>query len=386
MATNLAPPTLQTPGERPISFLLDDSVSGSGPVEAMALYVRPEELTRQDPSRVNVTQTLGGAWGDSFGPGVPMINISGTTGWRRDQAGDDGAARMEALRDRVMNEWHARRSKAVKAGQDPSGVQLIFSDALDNFSVVVAPISIVLRRSRSRPLLCQYQIQMLVLQDAPGAPLRADEGVFPGSDVLRQLGLDSLADSIDKISGYARDVQNFVDRNVAGPVRAFMGTTEAVLRRVQTAVASIDGASSSLLNVAQMAARSGANMFHTFAAVAGIPSRIRGRLVQIATAYTNVFCVLRNALRSRRLYEDYGDVYGASNCSSTAGGRPLSPLRGDNTFQYVVPAPVAPIVSVSPAAQSALATMSGNDLLQAPLAVADLGQMAGAVASGVVLA
>lgn len=385
MSTNLAPPTLQTPGERPISFLLDDTVSGAGPVEAMTLYVRPEELTRQDPSRVNIVQTLGGAWGDSFGPGVSMINISGTTGWRRDQAGDDGGARFEALRDRVFKEWHARRSLAIKAGQDPSGVQLIFSDALDNFSGVVAPMNFVLRRSRSRPLLCQYQIQMAVLEDDPGAPLRALESVI-GGDILRQLGLDSLANSIDTLAGFAMDVQNFVDRNIAVPVRGFMNTTEAVLRRVQGAINTIDGASSSLINVAQMAARSGANMFHTFAAVANIPARIRGRLIQIATAYTNVYCVLRNALRARLLYEDYGDIYGASNCSSTAGGRPLSPLRATNTFQYVVPAPVAPVVSVSPDAQSALATMSGNDIVQSPMDNPVWGQLAGSVATGVVLA
>lgn len=386
MAQNRAAPSLQTPGVRPISFLLDDSVSGLGSTEALTLYVRPEDLTRSDPSRVSITQTLGGAWGDSFGPGVPTISISGHTGWRRSQDGQDGEHRFLDLRDRVFDQWHQRRAAAIKAGRDPSSVQLIYSDALDNMAVVVAPMNFVLRRSRSRPLLFQYQIQMAVLADGVG-DLSATL-LKPGSiaaSIAQSLGLDSLFASIDKITGYINQAKSFIDNNFVGPIQAFMNVTATLYNKVYSAIKSVDGVASSLISAARLSAQAGANIFHTFAAVANLPAHVRGLLMDIATAYTNIFCVLSNALRSRVVYEDYSDLYGASNCSSTSGGRPLSPLAGVNAFTVTNPIPTAPLVSVSPQAQSSMNTLASSDVALAPLPLNVVATNAGAIASGMVL-
>src|SRR3546814_1488395 len=86
-----------------------------------------------------------------------------------------------------------------------------------------------------------------------------------------------------------------------------------------------------------MTAQAGVNLFRTVAAVANLPSQIRSRLMQVAGAYSNIYCVLRNALRQQLFYEDYNPLFGASNCSSTSGGRPISSLAGKNPFYSVVP-------------------------------------------------
>lgn len=384
MAQNRAAPSAQTADVRPISFLLDDSVSGLGSLDALTLYVRPEDLTRQDPSRVNVNQTLAGAWADSFGAGVPMITIAGHTGWRRDQSDEDGEGRFLALRERVFDQWHQRRAAAVASGRDPSGVQLIYTDVLNDMAVVVAPLQFVLRRSKSRPLLYQYQIQMAVLGDGVG-DFRMALGL-PGAAVLQQLGLDSLSASLAKLTSYATQAKAFIDRQFLAPVQAFMNKTAAIYGKVYSAIKSVDGVAASLINVARSTAQAGANIFRTFAAVAGIPAHVRGLLMDVGTAYTNIFCVLGNALKSRAVYEDYADLYGASNCSSTSGGRALSPLAGVNAFEVTNPAPKPPIVAVSPDAQAAMGNMARSDVALAPLPLSVVAGQAGAIASGVILA
>lgn len=385
-----APPTSQLPSARPIAFLLDDPVSGIGPAAAVTLYIRPEDLTRQDPSRLNVVQSLnGGAWADSFGAGVPTITISGTTGWRRaGGADDDGEARFKKLRSQVWDEWHTRRRQAVNASKDPSEVQLIFSDGLDGFVATVAPGSFVLRRSKSRPLLLQYQIQMFVLADGVGNLTGPQQpgAATPRDDVLKSLGLESLGASLDRIDEFAKSAQSNIDRTILGPVKGFLSTSQAVYARVQQTVNSVTGVSSSLIAVAQTSAQAGANLFRSLAVVGGIPQLVQGQLMQVAAAYSNVFCVLRNALDTPDQFLDYSALYGASNCSSTAGGSPISQFLGQNTFKAVAAAPVAASsVAVSTAAAVSLAAAAQADVVRAPMSTAAVGTHAATIAAGVTL-
>lgn len=384
MATNRAAPRSQGPDVRPISFLLEDAASGAESTEAVSLYVRPQDLTRQDPSRLNVNQTLGGAWGDSFGPGVPIITISGHTGWRRGSDNQDGEGRFMDLRDKVYDQWHERRASAVRAGRDPADVHLVYADALDNMAVVVAPLAFQLRRSRSQPLLFQYQIQMAVLGEAGATSFQLGGASSPS--VTKTLGLESLAASINKITSYVNRAKEFVDRQFVAPMQAFMRQTAAVYQAVYSGIKSVDGLASSVIDVARLTAQAGSNICRTFAAVAGLPSHIKGLLIDVGSAYTNIFCVLSRSLKQRVLYEDYADLYGASNCSSTSGGRPLSPLAGVNAFSVTNPAPVAPLVGVTPAAQAAMATMARSDVALAPLPPSEAARNAAAIAAGVQLA
>ena len=71
----MAPPSQKF---RRIGFAL----TGPGPDVRYDFVIRPEELTRQEASRLAVQQTLGGAWVDSFGRNLSSITIAGHTGWR----------------------------------------------------------------------------------------------------------------------------------------------------------------------------------------------------------------------------------------------------------------------------------------------------------------
>ena len=381
---SLSPPSSQKAGDRPISFVLDDQTALGGSPVSLDLVIRPEDLTRTDPSRINVQQTLGGAWADSFGPGVPMININGHTGWRRtDGDSNDGQERFVALKEQVFDNWHASRKAAVQAGQDPNGVQLVFSDALDGFAVVVAPMNFALRRSRSRPLLLQYSIQMAVLdQNVDQLGYLQFGGGFLDADVTQSLGLDSLTASINEITGYINQVHTFVDRTLVAPVKAFMNQTARLYNAVTGAVSAASNTVGSLISVATLSARAGMNLFRTMATVASLPTFARSMLMQVAGSYSNAFCVLRNALHQRLTYPDYSSLYGSSNCSSTSGGRPISMLAGVNPFYQIVPSTGALPVTLSTSGNTAMATLANSDPVLAPMTTSDLSSALRDVNSG----
>lgn len=383
-------PQSQKANARPIAFVLDDRARNDPPI-ALSMFIRPEDLTRTDPSRMTVQQTLGGGWADSFGAGLPSLTISGHTGWRQaassvDQnRSKDGIERFQELKLQVFDKWHERRLAAVRAGQDPDLVKLVFADALDHFAVVVAPNAFVLRRSKSRPLLCQYQISMVVVDQSidPSRYLLYGVGGLD-ADALEAAGLDSLSASIDEIIGYAQNIQNYVDQTLAAPVRQFMGQTQRLYNKVVLAVQSVDGISSSLIGVAQMSARAGMNLFRTIGVISNAPGHVKAQLMLVASAYSNIFCVLNNALKGPSIYEDYTPIYGASNCSSTSGGRAASPLAGENPFFTVAPQSqsITSQVSLTPEAQSSLSTLAATDVALSPMPLATLKFHASSLASG----
>lgn len=380
-------PSSQKADFRPISFVLDDQTTGSLPV-TVNLAIRPEDLTRSDPSRLNVQQTLGGAWGDNFGPGIPQITISGMTGWRRGAAdGLDGMDRFTKLYEQVYSGWHKRRKAAIAAGKDPDKVQLVFADALDKFAVVVAPNNFVLRRSKSRPLMCQYQIALTVMdQNINQSAYLHFGGSQIDAAIKQSTGLDSLTDSIDSLTATIQSISSAIDRTLVAPVQSFMNQTARLYGSVRGAIAAGTGIAGQLISIAQMTARAGINIFRTFAAIQSIPTQAKALLMQVVGAYTNIWCVLRNALNQQIYYPDYSPLFGASNCSSTSGGRPISILSGQNPFYSVVPTRQPLPVQISQTAQNNLAVLASNDPVLSPMSTASLGSVLTQVTNGLAVA
>jgi hypothetical protein len=338
-------PTDQRAPIRPISFVLENA---GRVVDSVVLPIRPEDLTRTEPARSTVHQTMGKdvqGWVDNFGAGLPSVQISGHTGWLY-QTGvkRDGFGSFEALNKLVAHDYHAARQAAIDAGRDPSAVKLIFVDTLDNFFWVVEPMQFVLRRSKSRPLLFQYSIALQAISTSVDNPLR-----FVPSWGSQALGLGALDDVIGRlesfsgsIQGWVSDAVSFVDRALApigSAVKDFLGKTVRVFRAVSTAVTSVNngikGVANRLISIASDLAKAGTNVMRTFQLIGSIPTTLKAALGRVAGAFNEVLCILNNSLRPRRTYEDYTGLYGASNCSSTTGGRPASIYTGNNVFDLM---------------------------------------------------
>lgn len=361
-------PQTQKAEARPISFVLDDQSTGSPPV-SLSLVIRPEDLTRTDPSRITTQQTLGGAWADNFGPGIPTISISGHTGWRRRLVNDDdsdGGERFQNLFEHVFTQWHTLRNDAMKAGTDPDRVRLVFADALDQFAVVVAPISFVLRRSKSRPLLSQYQITLMVLSQDVDELAYLDFGGSLDADALEAAGLDSMSASMDRLAVFLEDIQDYVDSTLVAPVRDFMVKSLRLFDRTIGAVSVDAENASSVVASARVVARAGANIFRSIGRIGDVAAQVRCRLMQISAAFTNIMCVLQNALRKQEKLPDYAPLYGSSNCSSTSGGRPLSTISGINPFTLYTPSNTPSPMALTEAGAAALNTMATTDVILTP--------------------
>jgi hypothetical protein len=374
-------PSSQKAGDKPISFALFDFNVSAKPTE-VTLYVRPEDLTRTDPSRTTIQQSLGGAWGDDFGGGVPTINISGNTGWLSDASNTDGVQRFIDLKTTVFDQWHAKRLAAYQSGGHPNLVVLMFTDALDQFTSSVMPGQFVLRRSKSRPLLMQYQIPMTVLSDVLGAYDSPPASILAES--AQALGLTSILNSINSITSFMNGISSWISTNILAPVKAFVATVTKVCNAVMGAVNSVLGIGKALMSVATTLVQCATKVFQTIAAVVSLPNQIMGQVMGIASAFTNIFCVLKNALTGKSVYQDYTPLFGASNCSSTAGGSPISAYANQNAFASVVPiSSAAPgPVSITAPAQVSLAALASMDPVIAPYTPAQLAAMVKAANDG----
>lgn len=374
--------------ERPISFVLHNMVSGD--TTEVKLVIRPEDLTRTDTSRLTTTQTLGGAWADNFGPGIPTVQIAGHTGWG---AGDrpDGLAEFQNLYEKVFQAWHRERAAVLKQGFDPALVKLVFADKLDDFTWVVAPQNFVLKRNKSRPLLSQYQINLTYLDDKVSDVLSALAGGSPLSalDELEKDGLESLLSSVEKIGDFIKAGVT----SVLGPIKAVFDKVvaltakvlQSVTRVINTVKGVIGAVTNGLLHIATSITRAAANMTNMVMSIMSLPQQIKAQFQRVASAFNNAFCVLRNIFRRRAFLSNYDDLYGASNCSSTAGGRPISKYATSNPFPVYFPIKSSG-VSVSNAAHASLTKLNNADPIFKPMNSAQLGSELSAVASGVAVA
>lgn len=359
-------PQSQKPDVRPISFTLQDGNS----ISTINLAIRPEELTHTEPSRMMVQQTLGGAIIDNFGPGITQISISGHTGWKPGIGGsDDGMERFKKLNNAVFKNWHTRREALVSQGQDPDSVRLILTDALDDFVYVVAPMNFTLKRSKSRPLLMQFNITLLAIGDSadPTKAFAVPPAKLELPSILKSSAITSIRDSIKKIKSYSDELAGMIDKTIGQPIHDFNYLTADVLNTTTTLIAdgadATSGLTDSLLSISTEMSQAGGNIMRTYSAVTDIPANVKAKFMEIAGSYGNAFCILRNAFRKRPTYDDYDDLYGSSYCSSTAGGKPLSPYRNENVFYRVLPVTESAAVSQTATASSATKTLASADPL-----------------------
>lgn len=382
----MAAPTDQRAGVRPISFLLD--AGGGSLSDPVMLKVRPEDLTRTEPSRITVHQTLGrdrSGWADNFGAGLPTVTIAGHTGWRDTGTGEDGVKAFERLNTLVMHSYHAAKQAAITSGLDPAAVKLIFVDLLDDFAWNVAPMQFTLRRSKSRPLLVQYNIVLQAIDTSADSPLR-----LPGPFASLPAGLDSLMGSIEAFARAINDVidgvKNWIDRTLVAPVRSFLLKTMQLYRTVSSTIRNGLSIGDQLIGVARMVTAAAMNIFRTFSAVASIPSLVKAKFMEVAAEYGNIFCLLNNALRGKQVYEDFSSLYGSSYCSSTTGGRARSALANANAFDAIFPAQTSFPVQVTPAARTSIAAAAATDVVMAPMSKTEAGSHLRAISDGMVVA
>lgn len=388
MDDRYSPTTSQKADVRPISFVLDNFGSLSAPV---TLPIRPEDLTRTEPQRASVHQTLGrdvSGWVDHFGEGLPTVTITGHTGWGyKPGLGRDGFESFEVLNKMVAHQYPADLQVATDYGRDPSKVKLLFVDLLDNYAYQVVPLQFTLRRSKSRALLYQYNIVLQAVSTSVDGGLSQ---FFPslGNPTAGLNALDGVLGQVESMIGGLQTNVFSVLRPIANTVMGYVNYSVGFLRKVQTVVKSanglIDGTTGYLIGIAKGVAMVGREVFRTFAAISGIGEAARAAFIRTAAAYNEVVCIFSNSLRPRSTYEDYTGLYGASNCSSTTGGRMPSAFSDQNVFAVINPQGKPP-VTLSGSAISSYNAINKADSVLAPLPQAEIERHLGNIMVGTVV-
>jgi phage baseplate assembly protein W/LysM repeat protein len=368
----------------PIGFYLE----GGGPAPvSFTMYIRPEDISRPEPSRITPVQTLGGAWVDAWGRGLSTITLAGHQGWRGN-ALQSGQSLFAQLRSTVFTDWHSRRAANVALGLDPNTVSLYYVDILNNITAKVVPMSFTLRRNKTSPLLMRYQIQLLVLDDQNVPQTAIDAVTNSLTDPSRWIAaLASIGINVQGLQGFLTTAIKAFN-TIAAPIKAFIATATEVFNTVsaiaQYAQGVFDATVGTVLQGALGLAIAGRNAFYALASTAtGITEEVRGTISGIASAFSDIYCSMVNGFNLGAIFTSFDPFLGASNCSSTAGGDPPSyfTVNGSNPFEaYYTSA--TPAISISAAAQLTI-----NDLALDPLTIsgqtAAIGAQLATISAGV---
>jgi hypothetical protein len=381
----MIPPTSQK--GRAIRFTL--LLSGV-PMATHELVVRPEELTRIEPNRVTVHNTLGGAYVDAFGAGIQQIQLSGTLGWRGSRNAD-GEAHFLALRETVRR-WNSLRDTRVAAALSPDVVELVFVDALDSIAVVVAPLEFTLLRSRHSPLLMRYRIRLAVVNDLSTAFSAVVDFIL---GAIANVAAKAIA-SLGSLTGIA-SLQGSMSATFAGlggslgalaPAgSAFLSASGNLLTAVAAGV-SVNGLISASLAPTYVAAvgvqAAGAAVFTSLAGLAGLPAATVYAVSAAASSFAAAYCALVNGFDQTRSVVDIEPLFGASNCSSTTGGRAPSAFSaaGTNPFESMPLAAGAVSGVQTTASAQAMANAAALDPLATQLSMTDAANYLGAITEG----
>ena len=138
--------------------------------------LNPEEYSQDEPNRVTVSQTEGGAWIDDFGAGLSIISFSGTTGFK----GTTGFNKFKELRDLIRSYYN----KQEQGKEITTDIEMQFLNYTDEDYWVVTPVSFKLYRSTSRPLMYRYEIQLICIRPAGSSSSNVNDAAKVSNPVI----------------------------------------------------------------------------------------------------------------------------------------------------------------------------------------------------------
>lgn len=169
-------------------------------VKQHTLILNPQDFTQREPVRMQVVQTIEGAYVDDFGRGLPKVTISGHTGWRLKKMLDgkgllDGWTAFKALRNDIFRFYTEARDETRSFIHNPD-YELQWYNWGEGEYYAIQPEEFQLQRSASNPLLYQYSFPFTCIRD-----LSVGYNAGKGKPNVVQLGkTTSVKDAVAKMS------------------------------------------------------------------------------------------------------------------------------------------------------------------------------------------
>jgi phage baseplate assembly protein W/LysM repeat protein len=275
--------------------------------------INPEEFNFSRPERVRVVQTLGFPFVDEYGLGLPTINMRGTTGWHlRSSIGMDGYEAYKALRQDIHDRFYTLRAEKLELGIDPDTIQLRLYNNVDDSAFIVVPTEFRLLRSKSRPLLYQYDLNFIVIRDLTKYWRDTSEAdtLVDWLKALLDGRIDILDEAINALYEIAPGLKNLVDATkkfiqTARAVLTIAGRTSAIVAKALRDIAQFGDDALNLVRDSQ-----------AFINDLGLP--IVNAVNTLITVYNEIKCYLSKGIKEHWL-PDFSGIYGTTDCAATRG-------------------------------------------------------------------
>lgn len=169
------------------------------------LVLNPQDFTQREPVRAQVVQTIGGAYVDDFGRGLPKVSLSGHTGWRLKQTPDgkellDGWQAFKTLRSDIFRYFTDAKDSSRTFLRNPELELHWYNWGEDEYYEVQPTEEFQLQRSASNPLLYQYSWGFTCVRD-----LTSDKKNSPKAATFK---LGSTTSARDAVQGLGVAVAN----------------------------------------------------------------------------------------------------------------------------------------------------------------------------------
>lgn len=137
----------------------DLQYDGVGSTMLHTLVINPDDAAQDEPARVTVTPTLGGAYVTDFGTGLKTVTLSGTTGYQKRTSAEgvevDGRTEFLLFRAEVYRRFIASNEPKL---------HLYWYNWEDDEYYEIQPQSFRLQRNKSEPLLYRYEFRFTCLR------------------------------------------------------------------------------------------------------------------------------------------------------------------------------------------------------------------------------
>lgn len=154
------------------------------------LLLNPEDNQVDEPARVNITQTLGGAYVTDFGQGLFGVTIAGTTGYKKRANTEgyitDGYEEFKNLRNKLYRNYIAEN--------DPR-LSMYWYDWENEDYYEIQPQNFRIMRNKAEPLLFRYEFKFTCIQTLKGVKRKIPDKLYdPRPDIIgRRFGTSTSA-------------------------------------------------------------------------------------------------------------------------------------------------------------------------------------------------
>jgi len=328
---------------------------GTRLVAAHVLNINPETITYDSPSRTLVHRTEGGIYADDYGLGITTLSLSGITGWhaKRDIDGKyrDGFQAYKRIYKDIYLQFkklseEAKKSGKVAKGFKVNGAHIKIVDELNDKTIrcIFGKRGYTLNRSKTRPLLFQYDMDLVIIWDADWEDTDRPKEY---STTLSEEQTAALTNRLDKTKQTIAQLQAqqkpFLSRHPK--FAAFVNKLDSLTTMAQNVVTSANKKISTANNVVGMVGarigaiadtmeRMGSLIYKAQSFVGNLEAQTVGQVNRIIEEYNAIRCAV-GALSFSDFMPNIKLMDGNMGCSSTLGVGSSKYSTLSNTFSTI---------------------------------------------------